>query len=118
MPSSLLIERFGRHVNAVWPCNRGCFWIDTGLRKVARVPKRFENTGPVLRREVDVPDSAIIEKQAESVLPEDSHADNCWKVRQFVSMETRPFANETQSSWLKAPGQDDAINRNGGLWPA
>jgi hypothetical protein len=29
-------------------------------------------------------------------------------------MEARPFANETQSSWLKAPGQDDAINRNGG----
>jgi len=29
-------------------------------------------------------------------------------------MEACPLANETESSWLKAPGQDDAINRDGG----
>jgi hypothetical protein len=51
------------------------------LGKIARVPERFENASPVLRREVNVPNGAIIEKEAESVLPEDSHADNCWKVR-------------------------------------
>jgi len=28
-------------------------------------------------------------------------------------MEACPLANEAESSWLKAPGQDDAINRDG-----
>jgi hypothetical protein len=105
MPSGLLIERFGRHINA----------------------------------EVNVPNGAIIEKEAQSVLPEDSHAHNCWKVRhgnilgkgqdrektlrptsafpvcqQLVSVEPCLLANETESSWLMAPGQDDAIHRDGG----
>ena len=123
MPSGLLIERFGRHVNAVWPCNRGGFWIDADLREIAGVPQWFENTSPLVRREVNVPNGAIIEKQAESVVPKDSDAHNCWKVRhmnilrkrrnrekalgptsavpvcqQFVSMEACPLANETESS--------------------
>ena len=34
--------------------------------------------------------------------------------QQLVSMEACPLPNETESSWLKAAGQDDAINRNGG----
>jgi len=29
-------------------------------------------------------------------------------------MEALPLANETESWWLKAPGQDYAINRRGG----
>jgi hypothetical protein len=29
-------------------------------------------------------------------------------------MKACPLANETESWWLKASGQDDAINRNGG----
>jgi hypothetical protein len=80
MPSGLLTERLGCHINAVWPCNRGGFWIDAHLRKIARVPKWLENTSPVLRREVNVTNGAIIEKEAQSVLPEESHAHNRWKV--------------------------------------
>ena len=80
MPSGLLIERFGGHVYAVWPCDGGGFWIDTDLRKIARVPQWFENPIPLLRREVNVANRAIVEKQPESVVSDDGDANDCWKV--------------------------------------
>jgi hypothetical protein len=49
MSPSLLVERFGSHVNAVWPRDRAGLWIDTDLGEIAWVSEWLENAGPLVR---------------------------------------------------------------------
>ena len=77
------------------------------------------------------------------VVPDDGNAYDGWKVRHvgilrkrcdcekalrstsalpvcqyFVTVKASPIANETESSWLQAPGQDYAINETEARRPA
>ncbi len=76
MPTRLLVEWFGSHVDPIRPSDGRCFGVDSHLSKVSSVTEGFKNAGPFPGRKVDVTDGAIVEKEAETVIAYHRHADD------------------------------------------
>jgi hypothetical protein len=68
VPSSFAVERFGGHVEAVWPGDRSCLWVDLDSRKVGGIAERLEDALPFASGEVDVADGAVGEREPQLVI--------------------------------------------------
>jgi hypothetical protein len=64
--SGLLVQGLRGHVDAVWPYDRSCFWVNADAREVRRVGERLEHPTPVAFREIDLANRSVLEGQPES----------------------------------------------------
>lgn len=137
MATGLLVKRLWSHVDPIRPDNGCRLWIDANLCKKGWIAERFENAGPLPRREVHVTDQAIVEQQAEVVWRYHRDPYNSWQIwhshilwkwsdwlerlqstgafpvrQELVSMDTSPFTDEAEGARLEGSGEDGAIHRN------
>src|SRR6266545_571317 len=66
--AGLVVERLGRHVEAVGPRDGSCLRVDGHACEVLGIAQRLEDAAPVASREVDVADGAILEGQTQPVV--------------------------------------------------
>ena len=63
-----LVQRLWCHIEAVGPDEGANFRVDIDLSEVRRIGQGLKDTAPVVVSEVNVPDNAILEGQAQLVI--------------------------------------------------
>jgi hypothetical protein len=79
MSQSLLVQRLGGQVLAIWPRKCAGFPIDPNLGEVSTIREWLQHTRPTLGREVNVPDGPVVEQQTQHLVAQHCYPHDDWK---------------------------------------